>query len=231
MQLYRRLQFGDLIDLSVLDTRQYRADQACGHGRAANCAAADDPARCILGDAQERWLFAQLGEARGRWTVIGQQVPAFARDNGPDANLETRFSMDKWDGYRACRQRLFTRLQDTKAANPILLSGDVHAHFGADLKMHFADPKSETIGVEFTNSSITSGGDGSDVAGSWERVRTNNPHIRFHSNRRGYVSCTATPAAMRADFKVVDRVTIADAPARSSGALIVEAGRPGAMTD
>jgi hypothetical protein len=36
---------------------------------------------------------------------------------------------------------------------------------------------------------------------------------------------------MRADFKVVDRVTVADAPARSSGTLIVEAGRPGAMTD
>ena len=231
LQLYRRLHFGNLIDLNVLDTRQFRSDQACGHGRATNCAAADDPTRSILGEAQEKWLFEQLASARARWTVLGQQVPAFARDNGPDANPATRFSMDKWDGYRASRKRLFTRLTETKAPNPILLSGDVHAHFGADLKLDFADPKSAIVGVEFTNSSITSGGDGSEVAGNWQRMHTNNPHIRFHSNRRGYVSCTATRATMRADFKVVDRVTVPQAPVRTAGSLVVEAGRAGATAD
>jgi alkaline phosphatase D len=230
LQLYRRLQFGDLIDLSVLDTRQYRSDQACGHGAASNCAAADDAAQCILGTAQEQWLFSQLASARARWTVLGQQVPAFARDNGPDAKPNTRFSMDKWDGYRACRRRLFTRLRETQAPNPILLSGDVHAHFGADLKLDFADPKSPTVGVEFTNTSITSGSDGSEVSPTWERLRANNPHVRFHSNRRGYVSCTATHANLRAEFKVVDRVTQPGADLRVAGALTVEAGRPGAQS-
>jgi alkaline phosphatase D len=230
LQLYRRLQFGDLIDLSVLDTRQYRSDQACGHGAASNCAAADDAAQCILGTAQEQWLFSQLASARARWTVLGQQVPAFARDNGPDAKPNTRFSMDKWDGYRACRHRLFTRLRETQAPNPILLSGDVHAHFGADLKLDFADPKSPTVGVEFTNTSITSGSEGSEVSPTWERLRANNPHVRFHSNRRGYVSCTATHANLRAEFKVVDRVTQPGADLRVAGALTVEAGRPGAQS-
>ena len=32
MRIYRRLQFGNLIDLNVLDTRQWRTDQACGDG-------------------------------------------------------------------------------------------------------------------------------------------------------------------------------------------------------
>jgi hypothetical protein len=32
---------------------------------------------------------------------------------------------------------------------------------------------------------------------------------------------------MRADFKVVDRVTIPNQPARTGGSLVVEAGRPG----
>jgi alkaline phosphatase D len=229
--LYRRLHFGDLIDLSVLDTRQYRSDQACGHGAATRCAAADDEARCILGQAQERWLFTQLASARARWTVLGQQVPTFARDNGPESKPETRFSMDKWDGYRACRRRLFTRLRETRASNPIVLSGDVHAHYGADLKMDFADPASPIVGVEFTNTSITSGGDGSDVSASWERVRSHNPHMRFHNNRRGYIACTATSSTMRAEFKVVDRVTVADAALRTAGALVVEADRPGATLD
>jgi alkaline phosphatase D len=231
LQLYRRLRFGNLIDFSVLDTRQYRSDQACGHGAASNCAASADQSRSILGPAQEKWLFDQLATARSRWTLLGQQVPMFARDNGPDAPPATRFSMDKWDGYVPSRQRVLARLKETKASNPIVLSGDVHAHFGADLRLDFTDLKSDAVGVEFTNSSITSGGDGSEVAATWDRIRSNNPHMKLHSNRRGYIACTATMASMRAEFKVVDRVTVPDEPIRVAGALVVEAGRPGASTD
>ena len=120
------------------------------------------PSRTILGSAQEQWLFEQLGAVKATWTVLGQQVPTFARDNLRAAPNE-RYSMDKWDGYVASRQRLYARLKETKAPNPIVLSGDVHLHYGADLKMDFANPKSETVGVEFTNTSVTSGGDGADV--------------------------------------------------------------------
>ena len=231
MQLYRRLRFGQLLDLSVLDTRQFRSDQACGHGAATDCGAASSEARSILGDAQERWLFAQLGNVRSRWTVLGQQVPTFARDYGAGAPPNTRLSMDKWDGYSATRRRLFARLKETRAPNPIVLSGDVHVHYGADLKMNFADPSSETVGVEFTNSSITSGGDGTEVSAVWEQLQRGNPHIRYHSNRRGYVACTATASTMRADFRVLNHVTRQGSPVRTGGSLVVEAGRPGAATD
>ena len=122
-------------------------------------------------------------------------------------------------------------MDETKAFNPIVLSGDVHVHYGADLKLDFTDPASRAIGVEFTNSSITSGGDGSEVSAVWESLRKQNPHVTFHSNTRGYVACTATPAAMRADFKVVDRVTVPDQPLRIAGAMVVEAGRPGGTLD
>ena len=74
MQIYRRLQFGSLVDLSVLDTRQYRSDQACGDGARTGCAEALDMKRTMLGDEQERWLFDHLATARARWTLIGQQV-------------------------------------------------------------------------------------------------------------------------------------------------------------
>ena len=108
-----------------------------------------------------------------------------------------------------------------------MISGDVHVHYGADLKLDFSDPKSETVGTEFTNTSITASGDGSDVSGNWDAVRSGIPHIRYHSARRGYVACTATPAAMRADFKILDRVTVQDAPIKVGGSLVVEAGRRG----
>jgi alkaline phosphatase D len=103
--------------------------------------------------------------------------------------------MDKWDGYVAARQRLYKRLVETKAPNPIVLSGDVHQHYGADLKLDFTNPRSAAIGVEFTNSAISTTGDGSDVSSAWEPTRGDNPHIRYHSNRRGYIACTATPRA------------------------------------
>ncbi|MGC4082850.1 MAG: alkaline phosphatase D family protein [Vicinamibacterales bacterium] len=227
MRLYRRLQFGSLIDLSVLDTRQFRSPQACGDGSHTGCAEADLPTRTIMGDAQERWLFENLASARSTWTLLGQQVPTFARD-ASGLTPDGQFSMDKWDGYTASRQRLYTRLQETKAPNPIVLSGDVHLHFGSDLKADYREPKSATVGVEFTNSSITSNGDGSETQAGWDCLQADNPHIRYHGARRGYISCTATPATMRADFKSVDRVTVPDAPVRTTGALVVEAGRPGA---
>jgi alkaline phosphatase D len=227
MQLYRRLQFGTLLDLNVLDTRQYRSKQACGMTSATGCAAALDPSRSILGATQERWLFDQLAAAKATWTVLGQQVPTFARDN-QRAAPKARYSMDKWDGYVASRQRLYARLKETKASNPVVLSGDVHVHYGADLKLDFENPKSETVGVEFTNTSVTSGADGADVSATWEQMRGDNPHIKYHSARRGYVACTATPTTMRADFKILDRVTVPDGTERTGGSLVVEAGRPGA---
>jgi len=229
MLLYRRLQFGGLVDLSVLDTRQYRSKQACGGGSKAACAEAIDPGRTMLGSEQEKWLFENLANARSTWTVLGQQVPTFARD-AQKIDPATRFPMDKWDGYVGARNRLYARLKETRAPNPVLLSGDVHQHYGGDLKLDYARPDSETIGVEFTNTAITSGGDGADTTPAWEQIKSDNPHIKYHSSRRGYIACTATPASMRADFKVLDRVTVPDQPVRIGGSLIVEAGRRGAST-
>jgi alkaline phosphatase D len=228
MRIYRRLRFGNLIDMSVLDTRQWRSDQACGDGLR-NCPAALDPARTMLGAEQEKWLFDNLADAKARWTVVGQQVFSFARDF-VNVDPNARFSMDVWDGYVAARQRLYSRLKETRAANPIVLSGDVHVHFGADLKMDFTDPRSETVATEFTNTSLSASGDGTDVAGNWEQIKRANPHIRYHAARRGYIACTATPSTMRADFKILDKVTVADAPVRVGGSLVVEAGRPGSNT-
>jgi len=131
----------------------------------------------------------------------------------------------------AARQRLYARLQETKAPNPIVVSGDVHMHYGSDLKVDFANPRSATVGVEFTNSSVTSIGDGSDVASWWNDIRSDNSHIKYHSARRGYIACTATPASMRADFKILDKVTVPDLPVRVGGSVVVEAGKAGSYTD
>jgi alkaline phosphatase D len=109
-----------------------------------------------------------------------------------------------------------------------VLSGDVHLHYAADLKMDFANPKSATVGVELTNTSITSGGDGrhgrADV-GSHPPATTRTSLTTAPG--AGYVACTATPASLRADFKILESRLDAGSPVRVGGSLVVEAGRPG----
>jgi alkaline phosphatase D len=140
-----------------------------------------------------------------------------------------RYSMDKWDGYAVSRDRIFNRLLEANTPNPIVLSGDVHVHYGADLKTDFSRPESAIVATEFTNSAVTSGGDGANVSGAWERQRTNGPHLKYHSARRGYIACTATPKTMRADFKILEKVTVPDLAATIGGSLVVEAGKKGCV--
>jgi alkaline phosphatase D len=226
MPLYRRLQFGRLVDLNVLDTRQWRSPEICGGRLRLSCDEARDPKRTILGDEQEQWLFRNLAAATGTWTVLGQQVPTYLYDL-TSINPEARLSLDKWDGFAAARQRLYKHFLDAKTPNPVILSGDVHTHFGADLKLDYDDPHSRTVGVELTNTAITSNGDGGDVTPGWETIKRDNPHIKYHNARRGYIACTATPEMLRADFRTVEMVSVPDHAIRTSGSLVVEAGHPG----
>ena len=230
MRLYRRFHFGNLIDFSVLDTRQFRSDQTCAGRGWGSCAEIFDPSRTMLGAEQESWLFENLASARATWTILGQQVPIMMRDRLPFVpEGQGRFAVDKWDGYAAARQRLFARLTETHAPNPVVFSGDIHMHWAADLKEDFANPSSATVGVEFTNTSITSGGDGADVHPDWDKFRSANPHHRYHSARRGYIACTATPKLLRSEFRVLDRVSVAGDPVRTAATLVVEAGKPGTI--
>ncbi len=89
LQLYRRLAFGDLLDLHVLDTRQYRSDQ--------DQARRLDPTRTILGGQQRAWLDGALAGPTARWNVLAQQVFFSQRDF--TAGPVDSFSDDAWDNY------------------------------------------------------------------------------------------------------------------------------------
>ena len=88
----------------MLDTRQFRDDQACGDGTDIGCAEALDPESHDHGREQERWLLRGLDHSRARWNVIGQQVFMAQRDF--EAGAQKRLSMDGWDGYAASRDRV-----------------------------------------------------------------------------------------------------------------------------
>ncbi|GAB3985824.1 alkaline phosphatase D family protein [Plantactinospora veratri] len=217
--LYRRIRWGQLATFHMLDTRQYRDDQACGDGRKV-CADADLPGRTLTGAAQEAWLLDGLGQHLGTWDIMGQQV-FFARqlDAAGAAN------MDSWDGYRASRSRIQQGWTQRGVRNPLVLTGDVHQAWANDLKADYANPGSATIGTELVCTSISSGGNGSaDTAIPNGSV---NPHIRFFSNRRGYVRTTIGRTQLRADFRAVASVTEHGAPVSTVGSFVIAEGRPG----
>ncbi len=155
MQLYRRIRWGRLANFHMLDTRQYRDDQGCGDGYR-NCPAAVDPARSITGAEQEAWLLDGFRRSEARWDILGQQVFFAQRDNNAGPAKVT--SQDAWDGYVASRDRITHGWVSAGVRNPIVLTGDVHAHWASDRKLNYDDPSSPTVGAELVCSSITSGG-------------------------------------------------------------------------
>ncbi|ROP43822.1 alkaline phosphatase D family protein [Pseudokineococcus lusitanus] len=231
LQLYRRLGWGRLAQLHMLDTRQYRDDQACGDGTATGCAERLDPARSLPGEEQERWLLDGLSASTATWDVLGQQVFFAQRDFA--AGPERRYSMDGWDGYSASRSRLLAGLEERQVANPVVLTGDVHRHYACDVHPDAPGGEGEPdlgrapVATELVCSSITSGGDGSDTAAATDLQLAENPHIRYASSLRGYVLVDLTPERMTARYRVLDRVQEAGAPARTGATFAVEAGRPG----
>jgi alkaline phosphatase D len=211
--LYRRLGFGGLLDMHVLDTRSFRSDQVPG----ARTAMRHDPSRTLLGDAQERWLLDGAGGSAAVWNVLANQTLIAQADNGEDM----------WDGYPAARGRLLGGLHERGVANPVVLTGDIHRSVVADLKLDFADMRSPVVGTEFAGTSISSTGDGEPIDGLGRTWLAANPHMRFYNSQRGYVSCRVTPQTWRSDYRVVPYVTRPGAPIETAGSFVVEAGRPG----
>jgi alkaline phosphatase D len=228
LQLYRRLRFGDLAEFSVLDTRQYRTDQPCGDGNKPLCPEVQDPQATMMGAEQERWLFNNLDKSGARWNIIAQQVMVARWDSGQGPEL--RMSMDKWSAYPAALDRFMRFLQKRKPSNPIVLTGDIHSNWVADLKADFNDPNSAIVGTEFVGTSISSAGDGMDMRPDVERQLPENPHIKFYNSQRGYVRCDITPQHWKTDFRIVAAVTKPDEPISTRASFVVENGKAGAVT-
>ncbi|WP_018349815.1 alkaline phosphatase D family protein [Longispora albida] len=221
MQLYRRVRWGSLATFHMLDTRQYRDDQACGDGTKV-CAAAGDPARSLTGAAQESWLLDGLGQRLGTWDILGQQV-FFAQKL---ASADGAKSMDAWDGYTASRDRIQRGWDARGNTSTVVLTGDVHRSWASDLMLDYST-QNKIIGTELVTTSVTSGGDGNAADTGLSSL---NPHVKFFKNLRGYVRVHVDSTRMLADFRVVDKVTVRDYPVRTIQSYAIEAGNPGLVT-
>ena len=201
LRLHERYTFGNLLQICMLDDRQYRTPQACprpgmGGGTVvplSRCPELHDPERTLLGAEQEAWLLEALGTSSARWNVLAQQTLMAQVDVHPGP--EQAFWTDGWDGYPAARSRLLSFIADTRPANPLLIGGDVHSYWVSDLKPNFDDPQSPVVATEFCGTSITSQGPPQERL---DAARAHHPHIKFaHSEKRGYVCQRSRQSAVR----------------------------------
>lgn len=225
MQLYRRLGWGRLATFHVLDTRQYRSDQACGDGTKADCEERLDPNRTLTGAEQEAWLLDGLAQSDTAWNVLAQQIFFAQRDSA--AGPPERNYLDSWDGYAASRDRIVNGIIERQPAQPVVLTGDAHRNYAADLKTDFYDQSSQTFGVEFVGTSITTTGDGSDSNSGGRTIMSESPHIKFFNNHRGYIRCNVTRDAWQSDFRVLPYVSEPDAPVSTRASFVTERENPG----
>jgi alkaline phosphatase D len=234
LRLYDRYAFGDLLQIYVLDDRQYRSPQVCprpGIGGSTvvpsvRCPELRDPTRTLLGAEQEAWLQEALGASPARWNVVAQQTLMAQVDLQPGPGQT--FWTDGWDGYPVSRSRLLDFIAARRPTNPLVVGGDVHSFWVCDLKPDFDDPRSPVVATEFCGTSITSQGRPQDRV---DAARADNPHVKFaNADKRGYVRLEITPERCEARLRALDSAKKRSSSVATLATFVVEHGRPGAMT-
>ncbi len=240
MRVHGRLDWGRLARIHLLDTRQFRDPQACprpGRGGsnvvgAAACPALGDPKRSLLGAAQEQWL-ADGWDLERPWNLVAQQTlmarfaapPPGGEGEGED-RADALAWTDGWDGYAPARQRLLETVARRRVPGVVVLGGDVHTHYVADLKVDFDDAASPVVASEFCGTSISS-----RSGLSPERIAhamRHNPHLKYgRSDRRGYVRLRLDARRLEAELTGVDDVLDPASAVSTLARFVVDAARPG----
>ena len=218
MRLFRRLRFGDLLDLHMLDSRQYRTDQpddlSTPEGRKQaprdfrpGLPPGGNAGGTMLGAEQERWLLDGLRESPTRWNALGNQVMMaefnFGRYETPANGGPLSFNVDSWDGYSAERSRILAAAAERRDLNLVVLTGDAHSAWVHDLEADFLSP-GDPVATEFVGTSVTSAFPPS-LWPQTEKAARHSPWTHYLDGRqRGYALCTVTRDAWRADFRMVD---------------------------
>jgi alkaline phosphatase D len=230
-RIWRKLTYGDLMDVIMLDTRIWGRDMTVP-----NFEVALDPSRTILGFDQEEWFADQLITSRAAWRIVGQQVMmAHLKTNGKPNSEDfggSWLNSDQWDGYGASRFRFFDVLRDNQIDNTIVLTGDIHTSWASDLtpdpnNPDAYDPESGegSLAVEFVCTSVTSGGLDALPEFLRDRIFGENPHIKYIDLvRRGYVVVDVKPDRAQGAWFHADTVATREHEITFSVAFGVDSG-------
>ncbi len=207
--VYRKLPFGGLVDLFVLDTRVEGRDLQ-------DLGATDDPGRSLLGPVQFAWLSQGLRQSTATWKVLVQQV-LFA----PLEFFGTPINGDAWDGYAAERARLLDTVHAAGVDNFVVLTGDIHSAFSNNIPSAHGN-----IGAEFVCTSVTS--PGLDILGGEGFIQLFNSHVRYVDlSRNGYVLVDLNTSRVQGEHWFVDTKLSPDPDAAPFALHRMDAGTVG----
>lgn len=231
MRLYQRLFFGDMLEINLLDTRQYRTDHPCQTPTEGGwqlidgkCAERFDKNRSILGQDQEKWFLGRWGRQGCRWNVMAQGM-LFSKHDYKIGEGE-KIGSEYWDGYVESRNRVLETVKERNIQNPVCIGGDVHATYVSDVKEDFNNPNSATLMSEFVATSITSP---NNFHTRTAKTIADNPHIRLYEGRfRGYSRVTLTKDTWQTDLRIMDDVKQKNQKAKTHKSYIIENGIAGA---
>jgi alkaline phosphatase D len=119
-RLYRKVRWGKLVELFILDTRQYRSPNA----------ETDGPSKTMLGPAQRRWLVEGVAGSAAAWKVVVSSVSLSiptgrdARDSWTNANLLG--IPEPGAGFAAERTAILKAFHERKVKNLLWVVADVH---------------------------------------------------------------------------------------------------------
>jgi alkaline phosphatase D len=234
-QIYRSIKFGDLVEVFMLDGRQYRSAKPCFDetnaagsflkGLVKLCDDAFDPKRTLLGDEQEAWLIDGLKNSTAQWKILGNDVFMFGA-NVTAGTLPPTVITDTWDGFPEARKRLLNAIADNNVDNVVVLTGDFHACGIGDLR---ADPFDLTLPVvasEFMATSISSEFPASFVALATGVVGLNE-HVHFFDTRKGYGRCTVDRDQFLGEARALSDVKDKDATCSTIASYKVVSGTAG----
>jgi alkaline phosphatase D len=189
----------------------------------------------LLGSNQETWLADGLAQSKARWNILAQQImltrwnlittaklsiannpaipPALKPQLLAAASLvDEVLNVDAWDGYPAARQRLFNILATIRPSNPVVLTGDIHSAWAANLLQDFSDPNSDILAAEFVCTSISSTFLALDPRPTHAIVKAgvqaDNPHITYFNGLfRGYCLCDVNDRRFQTTYRRVGDLT------------------------
>ncbi|MFF5478813.1 alkaline phosphatase D family protein [Streptomyces sp. NPDC012935] len=223
---YRRLRFGKLADLSLLDLRSFRSQQVTvGNGDV------DDPDRTLTGQAQLDWLKAGLKSSDTTWRLVGNSVMISPFAIGsltadllkPLAKLlglpqeGLALNTDQWDGYTDDRRELLAHLRSNAIRNTVFLTGDIHMAWANDVPVDAGTyPLSASAATEFVVTSVTSDNlddivkapEGTISAIASPIIRAANRHVHWiDTDRHGYGVLDITAERAQMDYYVLSDKT------------------------
>lgn len=138
--IYRRISYGPLLDVFVIDMRSYRGPNTY------NLQPQPSPETAFLGRPQIAWLEKQLKASRAVWKVIASDMPlGLIVGDGKDAQGRPIFENScNGDGPPLGREleiaALLRSIRDNRVRNTVWLTADVHytaAHYFDPAKARF----------------------------------------------------------------------------------------------